>query len=933
MTNPYIEKFGELGFCFIPLINNQKNPVLPSWAEYQRRKPFASEIEEWKKRGYQNFGIVCGRVSDNLVVLDIDRAELLYKLDLTEYTKKTLTVVTQKGYHLYFRVDDPEPFQRRQRTWTDVGEEKPHEELRFQGEGCYVVSMGSIHPSGKVYEIMEGSPLSVMVVPRSFFDEIDRRWREYHRISEVEEIPPETVRRASEIDTWKSRINISSIIERYVTPVRRSSKYWQGLCPFHNDHDPSFTVYSDSWYCFGCNEGGDVISFIQKIEDLSFIEAVKKLEDMTGIKYLSTDRGTEAKGEDLTPKEIANLLMEEERFAVLTDTEDFLWWDGVKWNFNGKVKVKEKAQKVMDELGKGAKVSNHMIEEIEGHIERVCFTERSLLNSYKNKIPLLNGVYDLETGKLLPQSPDYYFTFCLPVYYEEGADCPKIKKFISEVFKGVEEEIPLLQEIFGYALYPLMPARVSFWWYGSGGNGKSSTAFLLTSLLGEENVTSLDLHILENNRFASSELFGKLANLVGEPDPRELDKSSIFKQATGGDIIRAEKKGRNFFFFRNFAKFIIYANEFPKINDVSQAFWDRVILLSFPNRFRGGDDIKMYTQTLAKDRREMSGLLNWAIEGLKRLMTNNWEFTQTRTSEETKTEFMKQSNPLNAFVRERIKVEMGSRESFADIYQAYKDYCDESGFTVQSEKALIAKLRNVPKIMKSDWKEGKKHVRGYVNIKIIREKEDRSEMRVLPVEETYKREAPPTETTAIVPVTGGNEEEKPVAEPATEGTPVAETLPVREAPATEAEPANEPKRGERATPPNQRATRENIERFLRRVQEKARGKERFTEGLVKEACEEIGIEDYRKFVSFALDGGYWVKGALGTYEIAKKVAEEEEEEPRDVVIEVLKDTLPFVSPISKKSYPSYPAKSLLTVEPFVANLLVKGGYARVVGRQ
>jgi P4 family phage/plasmid primase-like protien len=915
MTNAFIDKYAELGFCFIPLINNQKNPILPSWAEYQRRKPFASEIEEWKKRGYQNFGIVCGRVSDNLVVIDIDRAELLYKLNLVEYTKKTLTVVTQKGYHLYFRYEGTEPFQRIQRSWLDVGEEKPHEELRFQGEGCYVVGFGSIHPSGKKYEIMEGSPLSVMTVPKSVFEEIDKRWRDYHDISKVEEVPPETVKRASEIDEWKNKINLSSIIEQYVTPVRRSSKYWQGLCPFHNDHDPSFTVYNDSWFCFGCNEGGDVISFIQKIENLTFIEAVKKLEDRTGVKYLSTSRGT-SKEEDLTPKEIANLLMEEERFAVISDNFEFMWWDGVKWCFNGKVAVKEKAQKVMDTLGKGGKVSNHMIEEIEGHIERVCFIERSILNTYKSKIPLLNGVYDLETSKLLPLSPDFYFTFCLPVYYEEGAECPKVMKFLSEVFRGVEEEIPLLQEIFGYALYPLMPARTSFWWYGSGGNGKTSTAYLLTALLGEENVTSIDLHVLENNRFASSELFGKLANMVGEPDPRELDKSSLFKQATGGDVIRAEKKGRDFFYFRNFAKFIVYANEFPKINDVTQAFWDRVILLAFPNRFREGGDIKMYTQTLSKDKKEMSGLLNWAIEGLRRLMTNNWEFTQVKTSEETKTEFMKQSNPLNAFIRERIKVEIGSKESFTDLYQAYKDYCDEFGFEVQSEKALASKLRNVPRIAKMDWKEGKKHILGYKNIKIMREEGDRSEVRRLPIEAVIEE----------LPVSEEVIKEEPVQTTQLQEEPIVE----QEVPTPEHEvPLPEQEEEMMAVAPNQMATKENIEKLLQCVQEKTQGKDRFTEDLVKETCREMGIEDWKKFITFALDGKYWIQGELGTYEIVKRV---EGDGQRDVMIEVIKDTLPFVSPISKKSYPSFPEKTIVTVEPFVASLLVKGGYGRVLSQ-
>ena len=58
-----------------------------------------------------------------------------------------------------------------------------------------------------------------------------------------------------------------------------------GLCPFHNEKSPSFNVYpeNNSFYCFGCGAGGDVITFIRKIENLDYIEAVKMLADRVGL--------------------------------------------------------------------------------------------------------------------------------------------------------------------------------------------------------------------------------------------------------------------------------------------------------------------------------------------------------------------------------------------------------------------------------------------------------------------------------------------------------------------------------------------------------------------------------------------------------------------------------------------------------------------------
>lgn len=77
---------------------------------------------------------------------------------------------------------------------------------------------------------------------------------------------------------------IDDVISSYVN-LKRAGRNLNGLCPFHNEKTPSFTVYTDtsSFYCFGCGAGGDVFGFIRKIENLDYIEAVKKLADRAGV--------------------------------------------------------------------------------------------------------------------------------------------------------------------------------------------------------------------------------------------------------------------------------------------------------------------------------------------------------------------------------------------------------------------------------------------------------------------------------------------------------------------------------------------------------------------------------------------------------------------------------------------------------------------------
>ncbi len=87
------------------------------------------------------------------------------------------------------------------------------------------------------------------------------------------------------IDKLRDSNDIESVISGYME-LRRRGRTLTGLCPFHNEKTPSFTVYPEtaSYYCFGCGAGGDVINFVRNIENLDYLEAVKFLADRAGIK-------------------------------------------------------------------------------------------------------------------------------------------------------------------------------------------------------------------------------------------------------------------------------------------------------------------------------------------------------------------------------------------------------------------------------------------------------------------------------------------------------------------------------------------------------------------------------------------------------------------------------------------------------------------------
>ncbi len=96
----------------------------------------------------------------------------------------------------------------------------------------------------------------------------------------------------ADVKEIKARLDIISIISRYVT-LTKSGSGFKGKCPFHKDDTPSMTVSAEKglWHCFGCGEGGDVITFFMKIERLSFIEAVRRMAEEVGMSFDTTEDG------------------------------------------------------------------------------------------------------------------------------------------------------------------------------------------------------------------------------------------------------------------------------------------------------------------------------------------------------------------------------------------------------------------------------------------------------------------------------------------------------------------------------------------------------------------------------------------------------------------------------------------------------------------
>jgi P4 family phage/plasmid primase-like protien len=646
---------GDARLNIIPILPNEKRPAV-EWKRYQNERYPSEGLKGWKG----NFAVVCGRSSSNLVVLDVEDPKL-YERFLKDID--TLTVKTPRGgVHLYF--------------FTGMTVRKIPKFLGYpidvQGEGSYVL----IPPSklnGKPYQIIK-----------------DRLIKFAPSLDFIKAKLPRVVRSRG-IKEFKSRIDITQIVERYVTKRYEGKGYWQGNCPFHHDEHPSFTVYQDHFFCFGCGAHGDVIDFIQRAERMNLLDAIRRLEELTGERYFEKFIGSKKKRakEPIKPHEVADLLMTVYHFKTMRDTEEVLvYHDGV-YEFGGEVLVKAETQRIMRQEGECERCTTHFVNEVIGHVRRSTFIDRREFEADPWLVAVQNGILNIQTHELLPHSPERTILVRIPVRYDPNADCPRIGQFFQEVVRS--EDIVVLEEIFGYCLYKSYPIQKAVLFVGERDNGKSTTLRLLEAFLGKHNCSGVPLHELLTNRFAPAELYGKLANTFADLPSGALRSTGMFKALTGGDLIKGERKFKDPFYFYNYAKLLFSANRAPPTEDRSGAFFKRWLIVDFPNVFEGEKRDSNILEKLTTPT-ELSGLLNLALKALKRLLERG-DFSRTETVDAIARRYERLSDQVAAFIADRCETGPDKVVEKSRLYNAFVEYCREVQVPVLSQRAFTERLR------------------------------------------------------------------------------------------------------------------------------------------------------------------------------------------------------------------------------------------------
>jgi len=292
-----------------------------------------------------------------------------------------------------------------------------------------------------------------------------------------------------------------------------------------------------------------------------------------------------------------------------------------------------------------------------------------------------NGLYNALDGSFAPHTPDYFSTVQIHANYDPGADCPQFLKFLAGILP--DTELALVQEIFGYLLIPVNKAQKSFVFVGAANAGKSTLLSIAQEiLLGAENVSNIPWQSL-GDRFNKAELFGKLANIFADLPSKNIDDGGMFKALTGEDYITAERKNKDPFSFRPYARLLFSCNDIPKnYSDRSDGFYRRLIIIRFDKSVPASQRDPNLRERIAVER---DGILRWALEGLARLMANHYQFSETERTKHEIQRYKVESNSALMFLDECCEILDGSECVREELFTAYREYCSKNGLKPQSQ--------------------------------------------------------------------------------------------------------------------------------------------------------------------------------------------------------------------------------------------------------
>jgi putative DNA primase/helicase len=418
----------------------------------------------------------------------------------------------------------------------------------------------------------------------------------------------------------------------------------------------------------------------------------KKKEVVLKEDFITIERKKDGTIKSVKPKitKLANYIIGKYNFKTVYETKSekiFVFLNGI-YDKSGREVIETQVEKIL-----GTFCRNNIVHEISEKVKRKTAISREEFDKIPEELICLeNGILNIQTLKLEKHNQKYYFKRKIPLEYNPKAKCPEILRFLTDTL--YPEDIKPIQEWFGYNLYRKYFIKKAIITFGPTDTSKTVFLNLLSKWIGEKNISGLSLQrISSGDKFGLAHLKDKYSNIFDDLTTEDMI-SGGFKIATGGGYITAEYKFGDPFQFQSYAKLIFAGNKIPSVKDIDSedaAYYSRWMPIPFDNQISEKEKNSFFIDKLTT-KKELSGLLNWSLIGLKRLLDNH-KFSFDKNWRDIKKIMERNSgDPLAMFCQDVLVEKIGNIIPKEALFEIYLHYNKGKDFPILSKSQISRRL-------------------------------------------------------------------------------------------------------------------------------------------------------------------------------------------------------------------------------------------------
>lgn len=397
-------------------------------------------------------------------------------------------------------------------------------------------------------------------------------------------------------------------------------------------------------------------------------------------KVINTFTSTEHRVQLLDQGQVAEIIFKRIGKENILHTQQSFW----QWNNNIGVWERcddKELHKITQDYTLGLElnsVTDAFVKGCTNLLKNRTFVRDHKFNRNNMCINLPNGelYYENKKWELKAHCRENYFTSQIPVAYDPEAKAPQFESFLSDIFEGddnKEEKIQLICMCFGYSLLSTARYEKFIIIIGNGSNGKSVLLEVLKKLLGNKNVAAVQPSEF-GNRFQRAHLQGKLANIVSEINEGKPIDDSALKSITSGESTTVEHKHKDPFEIEPYSTCWFGTNHMPQTSDFSNGINRRAIIIPFNRQFEEHEQDKHLKDKLCT---ELPGVLNLALDGLKKLFVDN-EFISLPEVESAKDQWRNENDQVAQFIDDCCEIDPRENLPSKDLFEAYLEWAEKN---------------------------------------------------------------------------------------------------------------------------------------------------------------------------------------------------------------------------------------------------------------